>query len=86
MNINLQIDHLILEDFDLSPSQRIQLQGQIQTELIHLLTAGGLPPSLQNGGSIPKLSASLMLDENLHPVQMGQQIAQSIYQGINQNH
>lgn len=82
MNINLQIDRLILEGIDLSPSQRAHLQAAVEAELSHLMTVNGLPPHLQNGGTIPRLPTNINLTDNLNPGQMGQQIAQSIYRGI----
>jgi hypothetical protein len=83
MNINLQIERLILEGVDLSPRQRRQLQAAVEAELSRLLSENGLPPSLQNGGTIPKLPASLNVTQNSNPTQMGEQIAQSIYGGLN---
>ncbi|MEA5513590.1 hypothetical protein [Nodularia sp. UHCC 0506] len=84
MNINLQIDRIILEGVDLSLRQRRQLQAAIETELSRLMTVNGVPQSLQNGGNIPKLPASLNITNNFQPTLMGAQIAQSIYTGMNQ--
>ncbi|WP_413173208.1 hypothetical protein [Anabaena azotica] len=84
MNINLQIDRLILEGVDLSPRQRRQLQAAVETELSRLMTVNGVPARLQNGGNIPKLPASLNITNNSQPSLMGEQIAQSIYTGLNQ--
>jgi hypothetical protein len=82
MNINLQIEQIVLDGIDLGPSQRADLQAEVAAELSRLVKANGLPPHLQEGGIIPTLSAKLNLTENLNPSQMGQQIAQSIYQGM----
>ncbi len=82
MNINLQIEHLILEDINLSYGERLRLQAEVEAELSQLLTTHGLPPHLQNGGTIPELPAQINIPENQNPVQMGQQIAQSIYQDL----
>lgn len=84
MNINLQIDRIILEGVDLSLRQRRQLQAAIETELSRLMTVNGIPGNLQNGGKIPKLLASLNITNNSQPTLMGEQIAQSIYTGMNQ--
>jgi hypothetical protein len=83
MNINLQIEKLILEGIELSP-QRRQLQAAVETELSRLCTENGLPPSLQNGGTIPKMPANLNITNNSNPSLMGEQIAQSIYGGLSQ--
>ncbi|MFH7026535.1 MAG: hypothetical protein ACHBN1_14275 [Heteroscytonema crispum UTEX LB 1556] len=84
MNINLQIEKLILEGIELSPRQRRQLQAAVEVELSRLCTENGLPSSLQNGGTIPKLPANLNITNNSNPSQMGEQIAQSIYGEISQ--
>jgi hypothetical protein len=82
MNINLQIDRLILENINLSPRERRQLQGAIETELALLLTTNGLPPHLQKGGAIPTLSTNLTITQSIDPAQMARQIAQDIYEGL----
>lgn len=82
MNINLQIEQILLEDIDLSYRERLHLQATVEAELSQLLTARGLPPHLQNGGTIPSLPGPIHISDNSNPAQMGSQIAQSIYQGI----
>ncbi len=79
MNINIQIDRLILEGINLSPSQRARLQASVEAELSLLLTVNGLPPHLQNGGNIPRLPASINITNNMNPTQMGQEIAQAMF-------
>jgi hypothetical protein len=83
MNINIQIDRLILGGVNISPRQRRQLQAAVESELSRLLASNGIPPSLQNGGAIPKLPATLNITQNHNPSQMGQEIAQSIYGELN---
>jgi|LakMenEpi03Aug12_release.lakeMendotaPanAssembly.Ray.scaffolds.fasta_scaffold2101484_1 hypothetical protein len=82
MDINLEIDQILLENFDLSYSQRLQLQAAVEAELSQLLTPDGLPSYLQNRVEIPRISTRLELTENSNPVHMGKQIAQSIYHHI----
>ncbi|MBD2102589.1 hypothetical protein [Leptolyngbya sp. FACHB-261] len=86
MNINLQIDRLILNGIDLSPSQRRRLQVAIEGELAHLLTVQGLPADWQAGGTIANLPANLTVTpaqaSAQDPSSLGQQIAQSIYTGL----
>lgn len=82
MNINLHIDRLILEDIDLSPSERLRLQAAIEAELSNLLTVHGFPPHWQNSNWVPKLSIRYNKIEIKHPVQLAQQISQSIYEQI----
>jgi hypothetical protein len=83
LNINIQIERLILEGVSLPRSQRSLLQAAVEAELSRLFSVNGLPPSLQNGGTIPKLPANINVTKTIDPTQMGQQIAQSIYGGLN---
>lgn len=79
MDINLHIEHLLLEGANLSRSQRLYLQTVIAEELSLLVRDKGLPPHLQNGGAIPSLPTKLSVPPHLPPHRLGQQIAQSIY-------
>ena len=79
MNINLQINRLILEDIDLSPSQRALLKTTVESELSRLLAVNGIPQHLEQGGNITKLPTKINVTNNLNPRQIGQGIAQSIY-------
>lgn len=78
MTIHLQIDRLILQDMNLSPQQRRQLQVAVEAELSRLLTERGLPASMQNGGEFSALPA-LSVTPSATPTQMGQHIAQEVY-------
>lgn len=86
MDINLQIEQILLEDFDLSYSERLHLQAVVEAELSQLLTANGLPSHLQNEIEIPRLSTNLDLPEHPNSTHMGKQIAQSIYQNMSGSH
>ncbi len=82
-NLHLHIDRLILNDVTLSPSQRRLLQAAIEAELSHLLTEGASVFSASQ--AIASLAiAPITPAVNSTPVQLGQQIAQNIYQGMNQ--
>ena len=59
MNINLKINRLILEDIDLSPSQRALLQTTVESELSRLLAVKGIPQHLEQGGNITKLPTKI---------------------------
>lgn len=82
MNINLHIERLVLDGVNFVPSQRRLLQASVETELTRLLTAGGLPAGLAQGIALPRLSASGIRITGNNPVQMGRQIAHSVYGGI----
>ena len=80
-NLHLHIDRLILNDVTLSPSQRRLLQAAVEAELSHLLTEGAA--NFPSDQAIASLAiAPITPAPNSTPTQLGQQIAQSIYQGI----
>ena len=84
MNINLHIERLILDGVNIAPGQRHLLQASVETELARLLADGGLSPSLY-GGRRPAVDVAtngIQLASGNDPVQLGQQIAQSVYGGI----
>lgn len=82
MNIKLEIDYLILENINLSSRERRQLQAVIETQLLHLLTINGLPANMQSENTIPKLNIDLNLTPTNNTLQIGQQLAQVIYERI----
>ena len=82
MNINLHIDRLVLDGIYIAPGQRRLLQAIITTELTRMINTGGLSSNLVESVSLPRLSTSgIRLTEN-NPMQLGQQIAKSVYGGI----
>lgn len=83
MNINLHIEKLILDGINLSPRERSLLQASVETELTHLLTTDGLTSGLQKGGALPHIAAAdVQLTQPANPIQLGQQIARSVYGGM----
>lgn len=83
MNINLHIERLVLDGVNIPPGQRHLLQASVETELARLLTDGGVSPSLAGGVALPHASANgIQLAGGNDPVQIGRQIAQSVYGGI----
>ncbi|MBL0011650.1 MAG: hypothetical protein IPP22_13140 [Nitrosomonas sp.] len=82
MNINLHIERLVLDGVNVESDLRRMLQATVEAELTRLLTEGGISPSLAQGVALPRISADgIQLTDN-KPVQIGQQIAQSVYGGI----
>ncbi len=66
-----------------SPSQRHLLQAAVETELARLLTKGGLASLLTGGGALHRASANpIQLNSGTDPVDLGRQIAGSVYGGI----
>ena len=82
MNINLHIDRLVLDGVNIAPGQRHLLQASVEMELTRLLTDGGLASSLAQGSALPRLSTSGIQLTGNNPMQLGRQIAQSVYAGI----
>lgn len=82
MNIDLHIERLILDGIDLTPGQRHLLQTSVTAELTRLLSHGGMALHLADGIALNRLSASAVQWNGDNPVQLGQQIAQSVYGGI----
>jgi hypothetical protein len=83
MNINLHIERLVLDGLDIAPEQRPLLHAAVADELSRLLTETGLSPSLTQGIAVPRLSVQdIQMKSANNPMQLGQQIAQSVYGGI----
>jgi hypothetical protein len=81
-HLHLHIDRLILNDVTLSPSQRHLLQAAIEAELTRLLTESTAAFSTNQAIS-SLVIAPITPAANSTPTQLGQQIAQNIYQGMN---
>ena len=84
MSINLHIERLILEGLSPSHTQGSLIGAAVETELARLLETGGLGLSLQSGGAWPSMPVSAVQFTASKPAQVGQQIAQAVYQGIGQ--
>jgi hypothetical protein len=83
VNINLHIDHIVLEGLDVSWRERPLLQTAVETELARLLGENGLSSGLLAGGAMSVLpGGSVQLSEQPDPIALGQQIARAVYGGI----
>ena len=83
MNINLHIDRLILDGVNIPHHQRHLLQASVKAELGRLVLEGGVSPGITNGGAVPQVNAKrIQLGASNNPVQLGRQIARSVYGGI----
>jgi hypothetical protein len=84
MKIELHIDRLVLEGLPLSAAQGALVQRAVEAELARLLAEGGLSESWHLGGAVPVVRGSaLSLAPRGDPAQLGAQIAQSVYSGLN---
>jgi len=82
MNVNLHIERLILDGLPIESKHGSTLQASIETELARLLTQRD-PASNLRGGAVPSVRAdAIQLTSQNDPVQLGRQIAGSIYGSI----
>lgn len=82
MNVNLHIERLILDGLPIESRHGSTLQASIETELGRLLAQGDLTSNWK-GGAVPTLRAdAIQLASPSTPVQLGRQIAGSIYGSI----
>lgn len=81
MSIQVTIDRLILEGIELSRGERPLLETAVTTELARLLGEGKLP---HQAGVAHRERPGDPIQVTADPTQLGQQIARSIYGGINQ--
>jgi hypothetical protein len=81
-NIHLHIERLILDGLPLDRSQGPHVQAAVEAELARLLTVNGLGEQFQSGGAVPSVRAPEMQITNNGSTQIGQRIAQSVYDGI----
>lgn len=83
MKINIQIDRLVLDGFDLSRSQRPLVQAAFETELARLLVRDGLSNELASDVRLPSLQVpTIHVDNTNNPHAFGQQVAQAVHGGI----
>ena len=83
MNVALSIEQLVLDGIDLPHDRRPLLQAAVEGELARLLATHGLGPGLLAGGALPGVEGgAVQLAGDGDLVQLGQQIAQAVYEGI----
>jgi len=82
MNINLYIERLVLDGVQIVPDQGKLLQSSVTTELTRMLNEGGLARNLAKGVILPSLSTNSIQWAGKKPMELGKQIAQSVYGGI----
>ena len=80
-SIELQIEELILHGF--APGDRHRIGAAVERELGRLLSEGGLPAALGQGGARPVLDGgSFHMKPQARPESVGAQVAQAIYGGF----
>lgn len=84
MKINLHIDRVVLDGIDIKPGEQHWVKAGLEAELSRLLTEpGALAPEFAQNLAVPRITSdSIQLSGDNNPVQLGEQIAQSVYGGI----
>jgi len=81
MNIELHIEHLVLDGLPLTPRQGRTVQGELEGELVRLLEQHGM--GRVSGAALPSLSvAPIQLSPGGEPAQWGRQIAHTLFAGL----
>jgi hypothetical protein len=84
MNINLHIDHLVLDGLPLEEGQGGAIQAAVEAELARLLASGDLASALRMGGARASVAGGdIQLTGNHSPAALGRQIGRAVYGGIN---
>ena len=81
-NIYLHIDSLVLRGFDITTGQQQRLRDGIEAELIHLFEQSNLSPNLVSSSKLSISAKSIQWRSGHDLVQLGKEIAQSVYRGI----
>jgi hypothetical protein len=83
MTLRIHVDRLVLEGFDYSPRDAVQLESALRAELAHRLSLGGVSDELRGGGSVDAVRpANVWLPEKPTAAQSGRAIARAIHRGI----
>lgn len=80
MKINLQINRLVLDGVPVSHRDRPLLQASVESNLVRLISAGGLNRELETGVALPLVNAGAIQIPNVpDPTRLGGEIAQAVY-------
>lgn len=83
MNINLHIERLIVDDFDIQPQQKDELKAAVVAALRLQLVAQGVGFGAPSGACRSSVSGgSIAIDNSEGLGDLGQQIGNAVYQGI----
>ncbi len=84
MKVNLHIERLVLDGVGVASHQRAGLKAAVEAELAAALEQNGIGSDLQGGGSFRSVRAgSITVGEQNEPSELGRQIGQAVYGGIN---
>jgi hypothetical protein len=80
--VELRIEELVLHGFE--PGDRHRIGDSVERALTRLFAERGVPPSLTNGGEVPRLDVgSFHLAVGAGAEAVGDQIARAVYEGLN---
>jgi len=82
MDINLHIEHLVLDGVNIAPNQNDLLKTSLVNELTRLLNNGGLATNLSEGIALDRVKTNSIQLNDGKPQRLGQQIAKSVFGGI----
>ena len=82
MRINLHIERLVLDGIGITANESHLLEINVTSELTRMLNDGGLAPALAQGAYLARLPTSRVELDGSKPLELGRQIAQSLYGGI----
>lgn len=83
MNIEVRIDHLVLEGLPVEPGQGERVRAAVEAELARLLAAGGASAGLARGGDYPDArSGAISFSTDDTPATLGARIGRAIHGGI----
>ena len=85
MRINLDIDQLALDGFELTATDRAVLKTAVRTELARLLAGSGSEQIWQYGRSVAHVEGDqLEVVPGSDPGDLGRRIARAVYGGLRQ--
>ena len=83
MNVQIDIERLILDGFDLTFRERQQLRASLESELGRLIAANGLTADLLTRSVVPNLQTDgFAYTPGQDASETGRQIARAVYQSI----
>jgi hypothetical protein len=80
--LNILIDRIVLEGFSFTSYQQHQLKQIVETELSSMFLNNGIPQGIGKQPVRIKTDAIQLSEQKPAPVQLGKQIAASIYNGL----
>ncbi len=83
MNIDVRIDHLVLDGLPVGPGQGQLVRAAVEAELTRLFAAGGASAGLARGGDRPDArGVAISFNTDDTPATLGARIGRAIHGGI----